>query len=414
MSEERWGRLPEDHDGSPVEPAPSAIDEIPPAVAAQPAIDTRPVTTFRQTALWLAALSALVIAGLALSPFWAPAVVPLLPWAAKSTPTAAVSSGLAARVAAFEERPAAPATDVEAIKSVLAAQAQRVERLEAALATDGRDQVAAAANKTALQQLTAQVAAIEAQSEAQAANKTTAAAKAEQELGRVGVATADLGDRLSVLEQRVRAQGSSDRTGTALLIEMLQMRDAVEGGRSFSAAYSAFTSLARDDPALIAGAAPLAGAARDGVTSRATLRRQLVDLADKVARADKPSGKLKWWEQAFDRIKRLVTIRRIGGAPRENPEAAISAAQSALATDDLSTAVSALAPLDGSSADTVQPWLQKARDRLAAKAAVVRLQELLAARLGPASAPPPARPGVSPAPPPTNPAPPPTTSRAPS
>ena len=401
MSEERWVRPPEDLDGPPVEPESSTVVETPPVVATEPAPHARPAATFRQTALWLAALLALVIAVLSLSPFWAPAVAPLLPWATKPVPIEAGYSSLAARVAVLEERPRQPASDADALKSELKSQAQRVERLGAAIAANRGDQAVAAANQTALQHLTEQVAAIEARSEAQAANKTTEAAKAEQELGRLGTVAADLGDRLSALEQRVRAQGSSDRTGTALLIAMLQIRDAVEEGHPFPAAYSAFNRLAHDDPALIAAATPLAATARDGVPSRAALRQQLVGVADKVARADKPAGKLKWWEQALERIKRLVTIQRIGDAPGDNPEAAISAARSALAGDDLPTAVAALGSLNGSNADPVQPWLRMARSRLAAEAALVHLQELLAARLGAASTPPPAIPGANPAPPPT-------------
>ena len=88
----------------PIEPEPSPADDIPPAVAAQPANDSRSAATFRQTALWLAALLVLVIAGLAMSPFWAPAVAPLLPWSAKPVPIAIDYSKLATRADALEER----------------------------------------------------------------------------------------------------------------------------------------------------------------------------------------------------------------------------------------------------------------------------------------------------------------------
>jgi len=393
MSEERGDKLSGDLEVMTVEPEPNAA-----GAASATATHARSAATFRQTALWLAALLVLVIAGLTLSPFWAPAVAPLLPWAAKPAPMAAGSPELAARVAELEGRPASPAAGFDAIKSRLAAQAQRVDRLEAAFATDGRNRAASAADKTALQQLTQRVAAIEARSEAQAAGRTAGAEKTEQELSRLGTVVTELGARLSALEQRVRAQESSDRTGTALLLAVLQMRDAIEGGQPFPTAYAAFNGLARDDPVLMAGAAPLAEAARDGVASRSILRRQLADLSDAMARADKPAVKLKWWEQTLDRIKRLVTIRRIGSAAHNDPEAGITAAQSALANNDLAGAVSALGSLSGSNADAAQPWLRMARGRIAAEAALVHLQELLAARLGAASTPPPAAPSTNPAP----------------
>ena len=81
------------------------------------------------------------------------------------------------------------------------------------------------------------------------------------------------------------------------------------------------------------------------------------------------------------------------------PGAAVSTAQSALAAGNLAAAISALGSLDGADAEMAQPWLRLARDRLAAKAAVARLQELLAARLGAAVMPSPAAPVTSPPPP---------------
>jgi hypothetical protein len=78
----------------------------------------------------------------------------------------------------------------------------------------------------------------------------------------------------------------------------------------------------------------------------------------------------------------LVTIRRIDAASKTGPEAAASSAQTALARGDLPGAVAALDPLTGANADAVRPWLRMARERLAAEAALDRLQEILTARLG--------------------------------
>ena len=182
------------------------------------------------------------------------------------------------------------------------------------------------------------------------------------------------------------------------MLAVLQMREGVEEARPFPAAYDAFKGLAGDDAALVAGAAPLAQAARDGVASQAVLRTRLDNVGNEIARASKPAGKLRWWEQALDRIRRLVTIRRIGVAAQAGPEAAVNAAQSALAAGNLAAAVSALGSLEGADAEMTQPWLRLARDRLAAEAALGRLQELLAARLGAATRPSPAAPAATPAP----------------
>jgi hypothetical protein len=319
-------------------------------------------------------------------------MTPLLPWGAKSAPVAADDAALAARVTALEARPAQPSIDLDPIRSTLTAQAQSLDRLQAALAAQSQDQAAAAADKTVVQQLTQRVAAIE----AQAAGKTADSGRLKQELARLSTAANDLGDRLSALERRISAQGSTDRTGTALLLAVLQMREAIEKARPFPAAYDAFKGLAHDDATLLAGAAPLAQAARDGVASLAVLRERLDNAGSEIARASKPAGKRQWWEQALDRIRRLVTIRRIGVSAHAGPEAAVNAAQTALAAGNLAAAVSALGSLDGADAETARPWLRLAHDRLAAEAALARLQELLAARLGAAAMPPPATPAASP------------------
>ena len=396
MSEERADWSPEDRGAPSVEPQPAGVDEIPPPVPGEAATKTR---TYPSTALWLTLLLLLVIAGVALSPFWAPAVAPLLPWSTKPASMAAADPALAARVTALEERPPPPAADLGSIKSLLAAQTQRLDQLQAALNADSHDQVAAA-DKTALQQLAERVAAVEAQSAGQAASKTAESGKLEQELARLNTELTGFGDRLSALERRVSSEGSTDRTGTALLLAVLQMSEAVVKGRPFPAAYDTFKRLAQDDPALLAGAAPLAEAARAGVASQAVLRQRLDDLGGEIARASKPAGKSRWWEQALDRIRKLVTIRRIGVTAHAGPEAAVSSAQSALSGGDLAAAVLALGSLSGANAEISQPWLRMARDRLAAEAALAHLQELLAARLDAASSPPPsAAPAANPLPP---------------
>lgn len=451
---------PQDRDPPPIEPGavgaaapepdPATIGDTAPSFQPNAAPPARPAGRSRPAVLWLALLLALVVAGIALSPFWAPAVAPLLPWAARYSPPAANYAaldtrvqaldarltaladrvpGLANRVAALEDRRPPSSGELDALKTAQAAQAQRLDRLAPALAADHSDQAALAANATALQQLTRRVAAIEAQT----ASKAAETGKRQQEVERLGVATADLGGRLSALERQMRAQGLADRAGPALLLAVEQMRQAVAQGRPFETAYGTFSELARGDPALTAGAAPLAKAARDGLPSRATLSRGLDDLAGKLDRtASAPAAASTWWQQALDRTRGLVTIRRIGDAGDNGPRAAIDAARAALAEGDFSAAVAALDRIGGTDGEAAKPWLRMARSRLAAEAAVAHLQSLLAVRLGatatpadgrgqgqnpdqatPAVAP---RPAANPSPPAANPNPAPTAppSRAPS
>ena len=70
----------------------------------------------------------------------------------------------------------------------------------------------------------------------------------------------------------------------------------------------------------------------------------------------------------------------------------MNVAEVALARGDLSGAVSALQTVSTPKSGATQSWLETARHRLAAEAALAHLQELLVARLGAA----PETPGAAP------------------
>jgi hypothetical protein len=172
---------------------------------------------------------------------------------------------------------------------------------------------------------------------------------------------------------------------------LLQIRDAVQAGRPFAAEYEAFAALARSRPEIAEAAAPLAEPAKTGVASPAVLAKRLHELAGNIAGAGTPAAPVEpagWGDAALARLRGLVTIRRIDGARPEGKDAAVNAAELALAGGDLAAAVSVLDKLTGAPAEAAAPWLRMARQRVAVDAALRRLEALLTAPLGrPASAP---------------------------
>jgi hypothetical protein len=403
-----------------------------PEASPLPAVDpARPRSASRRAALWLAGLLVLIVTGVALSPFWAPEVGPLLPWGERPAVSGEEFATLADRVAAIEKhsapptveanaansalgalagrldrlettynarfaeiekRPAPPGVDLGAIKSAESALGRRVDELEAARNVDRQTEAAVAANKVALQQLEQRIGAVEAQSSSRAASDSAELQKVQQELSRVGSAVADLARHLPAIERQMQAQSGSERKNAVEALLLLRMRDAVEQARPFPAEYDALKALDHDSE--IAGAAePLADAARNGVPSRAVLSQRLAELAGEAATAPEPPAESDWGAQALARIRGLVTIRRIDGASQTGPEAAVSAAQTALARGDLGGAVADLERLTGPNAEAARPWLQMARQRLSVERTLDHLQELLTARLGSS----PAGPGAAPA-----------------
>jgi len=422
MSERESEQGPVEDAAAPVEPGstPAAAPATPRGSSPRPA----------RAALGLAGLLILILAGVALSPFWAPQLAPLLPWSENGGEYA----GLAARVAAVEARPASsgssgkeidavksavnamaqrvdelqtrlaeiekrsppPGVDIDAISSALNGLTRRIDRLEAAAKPDRQIEDAVASVRAGMQQLEQRLAAIETQSASRAASETAASKDMQEQLSRLGKADADLADRVMTLEREGQAQGKADLRVDGMLALLLgQMREAIEQARPFPAEFNAFVSLARNSE-LASAAEPLAEPARNGVASRAVLVKRLAELAGRMAVASEPAGESDWGGQTLARLRGLVTIRRIDGPSQTGSEAAVSAAQAALARGDLAGALAALDPLTGANAEAARPWMRMAKERLAAEAALDRLQELLTARLGSAPAPPAAHPGNSP------------------
>jgi len=388
-----------------------AVEVEPNAAPVEPAGRPRgPLSGAGRVALWLAALLILSLAAVALSPFWAPQVAPLLPWGEKPGEYA----GLAARVAAVEARPAASGKEIDAVKSAVSALGQHVDQLQTRLAevekrpasqgvdaealrsglneltrridsleaggkTDRQLEGDVATVRAAMPQFDQRLAALETQSASLAASDTAASKDIQQQLQRLDKIGADLTDRMTALERP--PQNASDlRTDAMLALLLGQMRDAIEKARPFPGEFDAFVTLAGNSD-LAAVAQPLAEPARNGVASRAVLSRRLADLAEQLPVAGEPVGGSNWGAQTLARLRGLVTIRRIDDASPSRPESAVHAAQTALARGDLADAVAALEPLTGANAEAAQSWVRMARARLAAEAATEHLQELLTARL---------------------------------
>jgi hypothetical protein len=414
MSEERNKEPAEEHT-APAEPASTEPGPWSPSETRVPPVVARRGGS--RVAVFLAAMLVLLIAIVLAAPFWAVAVMPLLPWAGQSETQR--YDALAARVTALEQRPAEPAIDADAMKSAQAALAQRLTALEGNVAAIRRE-AGVAASKTALDQQAQRLAALEkavatvqqnsdttsikedvarqsqrlaaitAQSAQRGTSEAAAIQKIQQGMAQRGIAESALAKRLDVLEHQVHTQNGVDHSGPALLLALLQMREAVEATRPFPAEYAAFKELAAHDPELAAAAGPLAEPARDGVTSRAVLRQRLADLADQITTIKPPAGKPKWWAPALAQLEGLVTIRRIEPSAKTGPQATIETAHTDLAQGDLSAAIAAVGTLTGTNAEAAQPWLRMARQQLAAETALSKLQALLTSRIG-------APPAVSPA-----------------
>ena len=394
----------------------------------------------RRRALWaalvLALLLAIVLGGVGSAPYWAPQVTPLLPWAKAPSPAAGAYSRLAARLAALEAgaratAAAAVAANRENDKAIAATAAQlrtlakRVTVLEAKetaapivdpaqiaamqkqlseLEKQPRPLAAPAAPATAanapppaeLAKLEQQMTALDARSQSRAAQLRAEIAKLKAEETRLDAVTAGLADRVPALAAELHAHRAAEHSDAALFLGLLQLREAVAEGRPFPQEYNAFLGLVRDWPDLAAAAKPLAAAAKAGVASRVVLLHRLAELAGRIAAKKPLPAKKDWRSRLAAEVSSLVKIRHIGDKDKSSPQGAVDAAQLALAHGDLGGAVAALAPLSGPAAEAARPWLDLARQRLAADTALAHLQQLMVQRVLGIPAAPAAPPGKAP------------------
>jgi hypothetical protein len=219
--------------------------------------------------------------------------------------------------------------------------------------------------------------------QAQAADLDARFGPLQQEWRAQQAAIAALEERLQNVEKAGQAH-AGDLTDMALTLALLQIRNAIEAGRPFPAEYEALARLATARPEIAEAAAPLAGAAPTGIADRAALTRELRALAQRIDAAPAATRTDGGWTGAvLDRLHGLVRIRRADEAePIKEAAATIRTAERALAGGDLARAVTAIETLHGPAAEAAGDWLHQARGRLAAEAALQRLEALLTARLG--------------------------------
>jgi hypothetical protein len=371
-------------------------DDAPPNPPARPA----PILSGWRGALAIGFATALIVFGLLVitGPFWAPAISPLFS-------AARVPSADAPQADRLTQLEAAQRDDRQKIEqTVAAAQKAAADSVASVQRLDGR--IAAIENRPAaspkeLAELRQQLQALESRPAAAAGDiaelrqqvkaleAKPAAAPPElteirQQVQQLAAANADLGKRVVTLEKGEQAQSAADPADTTMLLAVLQIREAIETARPFTAEYDALAALAKARPDIAAAAAPLAEPAKSGVASRAVLIERLRALAGAIATAQPAPADRDWAMRAWGQLRGLVTIRRVDGAGQSAAEAGVSTAERALAAGDLPGAVAALDGLTGSAAEAARPWLQMARQRFAAEEALHRVQSLLVARLGPA------------------------------
>lgn len=183
-----------------------------------------------------------------------------------------------------------------------------------------------------------------------------------------------LDQRLSALEARISAM--SDDPQRLLLMSLSELAAAVGTSRPYAGELGAAEALAAGKPDILAQLKTLDAGAGHGIPGEAVLARQFsASVAPALMRTETETtapGE-SWWRRILARLESLVVIRRTdqaGGQSADPVAAAVATAEAALDQGDIAGAVGAIEGLPAENAAAAQPWLALAKQRLAAEAAV--------------------------------------------
>lgn len=195
-----------------------------------------------------------------------------------------------------------------------------------------------------------------------------------------------LQDRLTTLEKSVRQSQTTQQAAKSggasdgLILAVGQLRQVVLAGQPYEAPLAAVTALAGEDAALSPAIGILTPFAKHGVATQRALSDQFSSLTRAVLQADQKDGG-GFLQRTWQRVSSLVTVRRVGEVEGGETDAVLARAELRLAAGELAAAVALMNGLDGPAAAAAAVWLDRAKARLGAEAALAAMQARIIARL---------------------------------
>jgi hypothetical protein len=312
--------------------------KLPPPTAAKP--PRRPPLRV-PASLSLAVLLIVALALVGTAPYWAPPLMPLLPWRAAQTAPP-------------------PNQAQERMAQQLAAIQQQLDRL-----TNLDNRVQALENKPA-------------------PDASAAVAPLAGQVQQLGAHLDQIDKQLAQLAHDAASNAESPQR--VLMVALASLGNAVAGSRPFGAELTSVEALGQNRQGWAASLQPLEAPAKTGIPSTAVLAQRFTgDVAPAIlrAQANVPSSQQSLGQAMLTRLRSLVIIRRVdGGGAGGNPtDQAVGEAQAALNKSDLAGAVKALGALNGAAANAAQPWRQDAQQRLDAEQTIAKLSRDLAGEM---------------------------------
>jgi hypothetical protein len=279
-------------------------------------------------------------------------------------------AALESRVKEIEAKPAGTASLPDDLATT-----KDIERLQGEIAALSGGGDAAADLAAQVKDLDARVAALgdTAKSGAEAATATTDA------VGGLSSEVAAIQASVTEIKASIDELRAVNASQDALLWSAVgSLRDALRYTGPFTEQLADVSRLAGDRAGFQEALAELKPLADGGVASVAELQREFPETAREIVAAgygDSDDGVLG---DVLNRVSQVVTIRPVGEVEGDGPGAIVARAEGHVDQGDLAAALEELKGLPQDASQAADGWRQRAQQRIAADAAITRLNGLLA------------------------------------
>ncbi len=200
---------------------------------------------------------------------------------------------------------------------------------------------------------------------------------------------AALQEQLAATRELINSFGkreAGDGRTMALILSLTRLSRAAATSQPFAREVEALRAAVQSEGAanlaLESAIRDLAAHALDGAPTAAGLGATFDDMALAVIRADGDAEDQGWVDATISRLRRIVTVRRVGGEiVADSLEGRLSALHGALNAGELATAISLAEALPAKARSGAESWLEGARARLAVETALGVLDEEISDRV---------------------------------
>ena len=179
--------------------------------------------------------------------------------------------------------------------------------------------------------------------------------------------------RVDAAEGRLDHLGGAYQRGAAMVVAIGDIERAIARAEPFDDILQSLRSLVRDDTVIGGSLSVLEPMAADGVPTLSMLKSSFGPMASRVMLAEE--GDQTIVDRVGSNVFGIINMRPAGAdAEGSSSRAVLARAQSKLSGDDLDGALTELAMLEGNAAEEAKSWIENAKGRLSAEAAVIDLR----------------------------------------